>query len=78
MSRAVIDLDDGLVAEVAKALGTRTQKETGERRAPRGAGEPAPSAGAHEAASQAEQVMSGFSAVKRPSGFDSQIQAWTE
>ncbi|GAA1008070.1 hypothetical protein Aple_044970 [Acrocarpospora pleiomorpha] len=28
MSRTVIDLDDDLVAEVAKALGTRTKKET--------------------------------------------------
>ena len=28
MSRTVIDLDDELVAEVARALGTRTKKET--------------------------------------------------
>jgi Arc/MetJ family transcription regulator len=28
MSRTVIDLDDDLVAEVAKALGTGTKKET--------------------------------------------------
>lgn len=28
MSRTVIDLDDDLVAEVAKALGTSTKKET--------------------------------------------------
>lgn len=28
MSRTVIDLDDELVAAVAKALGTRTKKET--------------------------------------------------
>jgi Arc/MetJ family transcription regulator len=28
MSRTVIDLDDGLVADVAKALGTSTKKET--------------------------------------------------
>ncbi|GAA0902927.1 type II toxin-antitoxin system VapB family antitoxin [Streptomyces thermoalcalitolerans] len=28
MTRTVIDLDDQLVAEVAKALGTRTKKET--------------------------------------------------
>jgi len=28
MSRTVIDLDDDLVAEVAKALGTTTKKET--------------------------------------------------
>ena len=28
MSRTVIDLDDGLVAEVAQALGTRTKKDT--------------------------------------------------
>ena len=28
MSRTVIDLDDELVAEVAKALGTSTKKET--------------------------------------------------
>ena len=28
MSRTVIDLDDKLVAEVAKALGTTTKKET--------------------------------------------------
>jgi Arc/MetJ family transcription regulator len=28
MSRTVIDLDDALVADVAKALGTRTKKET--------------------------------------------------
>lgn len=28
MSRTVIDLDDALVAEVAKALGTSTKKET--------------------------------------------------
>ncbi len=28
MSRTVIDLDDKLVADVAKALGTRTKKET--------------------------------------------------
>jgi Arc/MetJ family transcription regulator len=28
MSRTVIDLDDDLVAEVARALGTRTKKDT--------------------------------------------------
>jgi Arc/MetJ family transcription regulator len=28
MSRTVIDLDDGLVADVSKALGTSTKKET--------------------------------------------------
>ena len=28
MSRTVIDLDDDLVADVAKALGTNTKKET--------------------------------------------------
>ena len=28
MSRTVIDLDDDLVADVARALGTRTKKET--------------------------------------------------
>jgi Arc/MetJ family transcription regulator len=28
MSRTVIDLDDGLLADVAKALGTGTKKET--------------------------------------------------
>jgi Arc/MetJ family transcription regulator len=28
MSRTVIDLDDELVAEVARALGTRTKKDT--------------------------------------------------
>ncbi|MET8727314.1 MULTISPECIES: type II toxin-antitoxin system VapB family antitoxin [Streptomyces] len=28
MTRTVIDLDDGLVADVAKALGTSTKKET--------------------------------------------------
>lgn len=28
MSRTVIDVDDELVAEVARALGTRTKKET--------------------------------------------------
>ncbi|WP_329411488.1 type II toxin-antitoxin system VapB family antitoxin [Streptomyces sp. NBC_00704] len=28
MSRTVIDLDDDLVADVAKALGTSTEKET--------------------------------------------------
>jgi Arc/MetJ family transcription regulator len=28
MARTVIDLDDELVAEVARALGTRTKKET--------------------------------------------------
>lgn len=28
MSRTVIDLDDNLVAEVARALGTRTKKDT--------------------------------------------------
>ncbi|MFJ2262343.1 type II toxin-antitoxin system VapB family antitoxin [Streptomyces sp. NPDC087844] len=28
MSRTVIDLDDDLVADVAKALGTETKKET--------------------------------------------------
>jgi Arc/MetJ family transcription regulator len=28
MSRTVIDLDDGLVADVARALGTRTKKDT--------------------------------------------------
>ena len=28
MSRTVIDLDDALVADVAKALGTSTKKET--------------------------------------------------
>jgi Arc/MetJ family transcription regulator len=28
MSRTVIDLDDDLVAEVSKALGTKTKKET--------------------------------------------------
>ncbi|MFC9245120.1 type II toxin-antitoxin system VapB family antitoxin [Streptomyces sp. NPDC057136] len=28
MSRTVIDLDDELVADVAKALGTRTKRET--------------------------------------------------
>lgn len=28
MSRTVVDLDDTLVAEVAKALGTSTKKET--------------------------------------------------
>ena len=28
MARTVIDLDDDLIVEVAKALGTRTKKET--------------------------------------------------
>jgi Arc/MetJ family transcription regulator len=28
MTRTVIDLDDDLVADVARALGTRTKKET--------------------------------------------------
>ena len=28
MARTVIDLDDNLVAEVARALGTRTKKDT--------------------------------------------------
>ena len=28
MSRTVIDLDDELIAEVARALGTRTKKDT--------------------------------------------------
>jgi Arc/MetJ family transcription regulator len=49
MSRTVIDLDDDLVAEVARALGTRTKKDT-VNTALREVLEPAPGGGADPAA----------------------------